>query len=238
MVQPVQEFYVAIPDPEVSMSVSVINFDALSSAELCTDPYPYASYDKAFHEPESLTSTFPTSGFEWHSQRKLLETLGRKGSDAWYQHSVATRPLLELGSTEPHEPSELDEVWLALAEDLLSDAYRENLSALTGRDVRSLPMQAHFWRFEPGSHFQPHVDKPHKIVTQLLYLTEDWSAEMGGCFRILGSDDPEDVLEEVPPLPNNSLVLSRTDNAWHSVSAIPRDTDRSRRLVQIWFWGD
>jgi hypothetical protein len=218
--------------------MKVINVDALGGAELRTEPYPYAYYDDAFYEPQALTSTFPDSGFEFHSQRKLLEALGRKGTDAWYQHNVATRPLLELGALEPHEPEALDPVWLRLAEELLSDAYRESLSELTGRDVRSLRMQAHFWRFEPGSHFQPHVDKPHKIVTHLLYLTDDWTTEMGGCFRVLGSDDPKDVLDEVPPLPNNSLVLSRTDNAWHSVSAIPRQSDRSRRLLQIWFWGE
>jgi hypothetical protein len=216
----------------------IINLDALQRASMQTEPFPYGYYDDAFHEPERLTAAFPSDRFEWHSQRTLLEAIGKQGSDAWHQHSVATRALLELGSQEPHASEELDEVWLELAGELLSDDYRECLGELTGRDLRGLRMQAHFWRFEEGSSFQPHVDKPHKVVTHLLYLTDDWTAEMGGCFRILGSADPDDVRGEVPPLPNNSLVLNRTDNAWHSVSAIPRGSGRTRKLLQIWFWGD
>jgi aryl-alcohol dehydrogenase-like predicted oxidoreductase len=220
------------------LSVSnAINFEELASAKLNEEPFPWAFYGNALKNSNGLIDTFPTTGFAWHSQRQLLENLGKKGSEAWYQHSVATRALLELGETRPHEPSELDDQWLAFADDLLSAEYRDALSELTGCDVRQLRMQAHFWRFEEGSFFQPHVDKAHKVVTHLMYLTKDWTADMGGCFRVLSSDDPEDVHTEIPPLPNNSIVLRRTDNAWHSVSAVPRGSGRTRRLLQVWFWG-
>ncbi len=218
--------------------MSIINFDAIRSASMQEDPFRYAPYSEAFHAPGELTKAFPEAGFEWHVQRRMLEALGKKGSSSWNQHAVATRALLLLGRREPHDPHELDPVWIELAADLASVEYREALTELTGHDVRSLRMQAHFWRFEPGSHFRPHVDKPHKIVTHLLYLTEEWTPDMGGCFRVLGSEDPDDVLDEVPPLPNNALVLHRTDNAWHSVSPIPEDSGRSRKLVQVWFWGE
>ena len=84
---------------------------------------------------------------------------------------------------------------------------------------------------------QINKDKAHKVITHLMYLTEDWTWEMGGCFRILGSGDANDVHAEIPPLLNNSVVLKRTDDAWHSVSAIPRGCTRSRKLLQVWFWG-
>ncbi|PCG84223.1 hypothetical protein CIB93_20630 [Streptomyces sp. WZ.A104] len=217
---------------------NAINMDAISAARMSDEPFPYALYDEAFHDTRPLIEGFPTEGFEWHSQRRILETLGKRGSDAWYQHSVATRALLELGEERPHRPEGLDDIWSAVAEDLTSAEYRERLTELTGHDVRKLKMQAHFWRFDEGAFFQPHVDKPHKMVTQLFYLTDQWSKDMGGCFRVLGSNDAEDVHAEIPPVPNNSIVLRRTDNAWHSVSPVPRGSGRSRTLLQVWFWDD
>ncbi|HEU5160825.1 MAG TPA: 2OG-Fe(II) oxygenase [Streptosporangiaceae bacterium] len=217
---------------------NTIDLDALGAAVFRTEPFPWAYYEGAFREPRTLIDAFPDTGFEWHSQRRILEAIGKRGSDAWYQHNVSTRALLELGERDPHEPAGLADVWLGVAEDLTSPEYRERLSDLTGYDVRGLRMQAHFWRFGEGSRFQPHVDKPHKIVTHLMYLTDGWSREMGGCFRVLGSGEPDDVHTEIPPVPNNSIVLRRTDNAWHSVTPIPRGSTRSRKLLQVWFWGE
>jgi hypothetical protein len=216
----------------------ILDFDALGAAEFQTDPFPWAYYDNAFHEPQALIGSFPTTGFEPHAERRILEAIGKKGSDAWHRNNVSTRALLELGEREPHQPSGLADVWLRLAQDLASDEYRERLSDLTEYDLRDVRMQAHFWRFDGGASFKPHVDKPHKVVTHLMYLTESWTESMGGCFRVLGSDDPDDVRTEIPPLPNNSIVLRRTDNAWHSVSPIPRGSERSRQLLQVWFWAE
>jgi SM-20-related protein len=214
---------------------NVLNIEAIRYASMCTDPYPYASYDHTFTDVDRLLAAFPEDGFEYHAQRRLLETLGRKESDQWYQHNVRTRPLLNLGETSPHEPDELDDVWLALAEDLASPGYREALTELTGFDVRSIPMQTHFWSFEGGASFKPHVDKPHKMVTHLMYLTEDWEPSAGGAFLVLGSSDHTDVSQSFPPYAGSSLVLRRTDDAWHSVTPIPRG-GRPRRLIQTWFW--
>jgi SM-20-related protein len=214
----------------------VIDLEALSSAKLQTKPYPWATYEDSFkHVPAD--DAFPDGDFSSHSQQKILEAIGKKGSDAWFQHNVETRPLLELGESQPYRAEELDDVWLATAEDLLTPQYRECISEVAGHDVRGLKMQAHFWRYKPGSFFQPHVDKPHKIVTHLMYLTAGWAAEMGGCFRILSSGSPDDVFEEVPPDVGRSILLKRTDNAWHSVSAIPRSCAQPRLVLQVWFWG-
>ncbi len=217
---------------------NVLRLDVLADVEMRTDPFPWAAYENAFTEPDALIERFPDEGYEPHAQQRILEALGRRGTDAWYDNNVRTRPLLELGETSPHRPDQLDDIWLAVAEDICSAEYRECLSDVTGHDVRGLRSQTHFWQFGEGAKFKPHVDKPHKIVTHLLYLTHDWSADMGGCFQVLGSSDPADVRTEVPPVPNNSIVLRRTDDAWHAVSSIPRGTGRSRKLLQTWFWGE
>lgn len=217
---------------------NLVRMDALSAAEMRTDPFPWAHYENAFSDPRRLVERFPDSGFEPYASRRILEALGKHGTDAWYDHNVKTRALLEFGSSEPREADDLDEAWVAVAEDLCSPAYRECLSDVTGLDVRDLPMQAHFWQFMEGATFKPHVDKPHKIVTHLFYLADEWHPGLGGCFQVLRSSDPGDVHTEIPPVPNDSIVLRRTDEAWHAVSPIPRGTDRTRKVLQIWFWGE
>jgi SM-20-related protein len=214
---------------------NILNIEAIREASMQTEPYPFAAYDGTFKDVDRLLAAFPDDGFEYHAQRRLLENLGRKGSDDWYRHNVRTRPLLNLGDSAPHEPDALDEVWLEVADDLSSPEYREALTELTGFDVRELPMQTHFWSFEGGASFKPHVDKAHKMVTHLMYLTENWDPSVGGSFLVLGSDDETDVVHSLPPYANSSLVLRRTDNAWHSVDSIPRG-GRPRRLIQTWFW--
>lgn len=216
---------------------NALDLEALASARLNPDPAPWAAYDNVFQE-HVLSAAFPVNHFQEHTQRTLLEALGKQGTEAWYQHNVETRPLLELGRKEVHEPEGLSEAWLEVANDLLSPEYRDCISEVTEHDVRGLKFQAHFWRFKEGSFFTPHVDKPHKIVTHLMYLNDDWFPEMGGVLQIHSSSSPDDVRAEVPPRKNTGVLLKRTDNAWHSVSKIPIGKGWTRRVLQVWFWQD
>lgn len=216
---------------------AVIDLAALSSAELQQDPFPWATYTGTFNRTPPADA-FPKQGFTPHAQRRILDVIGKKGSDAWYQHNIETRPLIELGEARVADGADLDAFWLKAADDILAPAYRECISDVTGYDVRHLRMQAHFWRYMQGAYFQPHVDKPHKMVTHLMYLTENWSPGMGGCFRILSSERAEDIHTEIPPDCGRSVLLKRTDNAWHSVELIPRGSEQERHVLQVWFWAD
>ena len=168
---------------------------------------------------------------------EFLRQLERKKATPGFNITSRQGRCSNSGKSWPHEQIGLNDVWLSVAEDLVSPEYRECISDVIGRDVRNLKMQAHFWRYKAGSFFQPHVDKPHKIVTHLIYLTAGWTSEMGGCFRVLSSGAPEDVFTEIPPTAGRSILLRRTDNAWHSVSPIPRATAHDRLTLQVWFWG-
>jgi hypothetical protein len=212
-----------------------VDLSALGRARVQDDPWPWATYSGVF-APDVVEAPFPHDHFSYHSQRRILDAIGKEGSDAWHQHNVRTRPLLELGRSEPYEHETLDPAWLAVARDLASPEFRDCLSDVVLHDVRNLEMQAHFWEFSEGSFFQPHIDKPHKIVTILMYLTRGWQEADGGRLQILGSSDPDDVRHSVPPAANIGVVLRRTSEAWHSVSPIPFGTPRPRRLLQAWFW--
>jgi hypothetical protein len=212
-----------------------LDLQALSCATVRSDPWYHATYTGVFR-PEVLDAPFPDEHFSFHAQRRLLEAMGKKGSDAWYQHNVRTRPLLELGASEPFEPDSLNPVWLKVAKDLTSPEFRDCISDVAQHDVRKLEMQAHFWEFREGSFFQAHVDKPHKVVTFLMYLTKNWAIENGGCLQILSSREPHCAAYTVPPIANNGVILKREPAAWHAVTKIPADSKRHRVLLQAWFW--
>ena len=214
---------------------SIINFEALAQSKVKMPDTPYSTYAGVFNQ-DIPASVFPEDHFEYHAQRKLLEALGKKESPAWYQHHVKTRALLELGQSTIFEANTLDPIWHEIAHDLLSQSYRESISEAAQFDVTGLEFQAHFWEFGAGSFFQPHVDKAHKKITHLMYLTEDWTPDHGGELRILTSKNTEDVIQEIPPVNNTAVLLHRTDTAWHSVNRIPLQSDRPRRLLQVWFW--
>jgi len=214
-----------------------LSIESLASARVALDPWTWGAYNGVFQE-QVLNAPFPSDHFSYHAQRRLLEAMGKKGGDAWCQHNVRTRPLLELGETKPFKPESLHTAWLDLARELNVPEFRDCLSDVVEHDVRALQLQAHFWEFHPGSFFQPHIDKPHKKITFLMYLTKNWGEENGGCLQVLGSSDLSDVHHTVPPTANNGVILKRDPDSWHAVTRIPFDSKQPRRLVQAWFWED
>ncbi|MCY4559408.1 MAG: 2OG-Fe(II) oxygenase [Chloroflexi bacterium] len=215
---------------------SALDLHSLSKVTMNREPSQWGSYYGVFN-PRVLEAKFPEDHFSYHSQRRILEAICKRGTDAWYQHNVRTRPLLELGSKDPFEPDTLDPLWLCVADDLSSRDYRECLSETVRHNVRDLKMQAHFWEFGEGSFFQPHVDKTHKIVTHLMYLTKGWTEGKGGCLQLLGSKNSADIRRTFPPTANFGVLLKREPHAWHSVSKIPIGIDSPRLVLQAWFWG-
>ncbi len=60
-----------------------------------------------------------------------------------------------------------------------------------------------------------HTDSESKLVTALIYLNEDWSAD-GGRLRVLrGPGDIEDMAAEVPPDAGTLITFRRSDRSWH-----------------------
>jgi SM-20-related protein len=60
-----------------------------------------------------------------------------------------------------------------------------------------------------------HTDSKSKLVTVLIYLNEDWSAE-GGRLRLLRSPDGlADPVVEIAPLGGTLLAFRRSENSWH-----------------------
>ena len=126
--------------------------------------------------------------------------------------------------------------WLALAEDLLSPAYREALSTLTGHDLGAVPLEVNVFHYGPGASLGPHLDLRDKLVTHVLYFNPSWNVEDGGCLTVLRSGDAADVAAEVAPTIGNSAVLVRSDKSWHAVSRVVNGCSESRRSMTVTFY--
>jgi Rps23 Pro-64 3,4-dihydroxylase Tpa1-like proline 4-hydroxylase len=75
-----------------------------------------------------------------------------------------------------------------------------------------------------------------KIVTQVFYFNVGWDPDWGGCLRILGSREPEDLIAELPPRLGSSSILVRSDSSWHSVTPVSGSAPAARlSLIVTWF---
>jgi 2OG-Fe(II) oxygenase superfamily len=218
--------------------MALLDFAALSRADIRVPSKTWAVVQPTFLSPDTaldLAGTFPTEGFEWHVQHQMLAALGKLDSEQGRRHRVRTRPLIERGADQLSDDDDLADEWRELGKELLAPDYRRVLSELSRIDLTG-EMQTHFWRYEDGSSFVPHIDKAHKVVTHLIYLSEAWEPAEGGCLRILGSDSIDDVLDEIPPRLGDSVILVNRPGCWHAVTPVVAP-DSSRKVLQSWFWG-
>lgn len=103
----------------------------------------------------------------------------------------------------------------ALMDELTGSCFQAAVERRFGIDLSGFPLVYTVRgevRAEDGG---VHTDSPSKLVTVLLYLNEDWTAE-GGRLRLLRSADSlADPVVEIPPLGGTLLIFRRSENSWH-----------------------
>ncbi len=215
----------------------MLNQERMAAAVCRTNPYAYFAYSDAFASNEiaaELLASFPDTGYEWQIEYKIDQALGVDEVKA-ARHKKRMRVAVDVENPELIDPDSLSSPWRDVMAEVLAPTYRQTMSNLTGIDVRQMPMLAHFWRFAPGSYFRPHIDLPHKVVTQLFYFGEGWQPNWGGYLRLLSEGDMSAVVVEYPPTLNTSVIRVRSENAWHAVSDIAIDCPKERLVFQVWF---
>ena len=207
--------------------MKMIDLTRLTPQALSSEPYRWAFVDRLFSavDCEALVKTFP------HDHFKTVEGYdGEKG----YQYEA--RSLIGMGNDAPTRGQFLSPVWQRLAEDLLSPAYREAVSNLTGVDLTDLPIEANVFHYGRSAWLGPHVDLADKVVTHVFYFNEVWDENDGGCLTILRDGDMSQIVKVISPLVGNSVVLVRSDNSWHSVSRVREKCRTSRRSLALTFY--
>lgn len=204
-----------------------IDVQRIRDSRLESTPYRWAAIDRLFSPDDAtlLAQSFPTDRF-----KRLWEYGGKK------DYEFHARELVGMGASAVSARGSLSPAWRALSEDLLSPEYREAIAALTGLDLREAPLEVNAFHYPPGSVHGPHPDLRDKLVTHVLYFNEPWGDDDGGCLAILRSSDAADIAHEVAPRVGNSAVLVRSDDSWHAVTPVAKNSRISRRSVTAVFY--
>lgn len=206
---------------------TMINLSRIAQHKLETEPYRWARLDELFSPEDgaALAASYPRDHF------KLLSA---HGGEKDYEYEA--RSLIRMSADAASYPEALSPAWRSFAQDLVSPAYRDAMSLLTGCDLTDSPLEVNVFHYGPGASLGAHPDLPDKVVTHVFYFNESWDCENGGCLAILRSKDSKDIAAKIPPLVGTSGVLVRSDNSWHAVEPVVRGSRRSRRSVTVTFY--
>lgn len=205
----------------------ILNLSKLSNTQLQNKPYKWAMVDRMFlyEYISEIVDAYPL---------KYFKTVKGYDGEKGYEYEVYS--LIHMGAKKVTHPDSLSNAWLRFAQDLLSTDYRKAVSKLIGIDVTNAPMEANLFHFGPGAWLGPHQDLKDKIVTHVFYFNENWEEADGGCLRILGAKNMEDIVAKIPPNIGNSSILVRSENSWHAVEKVAENSSISRRSVTVTFY--
>ncbi len=210
--------------------MTALDLDALSRVRLGDPPNRWGYLESAVAPAAAaeLRATFPTKSF-WRFRQH----------DGEKPMKFSLRCIVPLGGEGASEPESLSPAWLALVDELLSDAYRDAFADALGQPLDDHLLEVSAWRWGATAHLGPHVDLPRKLASQVFYFNDDWDPAWGGCLHILGSDDPGDLKAELPPTLGSSSILVRSDSSWHSVPPVEADAAEERlSLIATWQHAD
>lgn len=207
--------------------MNIINISKVSNTIFNQQPYAYAKISSVFNEGwyQQLCNEYPTADFNH------CETLGKEKS-----YSMYMRQLFDTRCDDQPDFSSLSMTWQQMLSELVSPAYIDTMSQHVGRDLHQCDIEVNCWRYLNGCWLSPHTDKEEKVVSQLFYFNEHWDRAWGGGFRVLNSNNNEDLHDEIFPKVDTSIILIRSDKSWHSVAPLTCPDTVSRKLLQIIFW--
>jgi len=202
-------------------------FEEIKTGNLQQAPFSWALLDNLYApaDADALASSYP------HDHYKTV-----KGSDGEKEYLYESRALINLGANKISHPEELSDAWVALANDLLSQEYREAISQLISYDLKNAPLEVNTFHYGPGASLGPHLDLKTKIVTHVLYFNKTWDMNDGGYLKILNSKNPNDIFKMIPPIVGNSAIIVRSERSWHAVAKVVDGCQWSRRSLTATFY--
>ena len=142
---------------------------------------------------------------------------------------LADYPRIEKGGSYPLTTLDYGSVFASLCGELQGDALRDAFAEKFDMDLSERPTTLTVrGRCRPKDG-QIHTDSDSKLITVLVYLNEDWSAD-GGRLRLLRSPDSLDnPIADVPPEAGSMVCFRNRKNAWHGHESF----DGVRRVLQL-----
>ncbi len=195
--------------------------DKIGSATIEPYPWRHAHLDRAI--PSDLAHDL-VACFE----RAPMSRCEQTRADKTYRFSTAT---LTLDTPIP------DGLWKEGLRAFSSGAYREALASLTGVRLCDADVTFDLWEYVEGDWLSPHLDKPEKLVSQIIYLTPGWREGAGGRLLIQECDEPASAVRQIPPRFGNSTILVRSSSSWHAVEPVGPGSP-PRRSMTVTFWSE
>lgn len=197
------------------MTMPVLDLAAIEQAEVHKDPHPHAVIRRSFVSDalaRALRDEFACDGFTRHERH----TAGPGGKRyLMYNHQV-----ILAGEPVADSVAALSATWRTLVGELLDPRYRATVAKLTGVDLSRCQLEARLDRYGEGCWIEPHVDRPDKVVTQLLYFNDPWLPEWNGEFRVLRGPRFDACARAVLPRLGTSVIMRRGDRSWHGVPPV------------------
>jgi len=156
----------------------------------------------------------------------LREARIGSGSEKEHRPEIRSDRILWL-TEEVHQP--VLQQWLSTMSLLRESLKQSLLMPLDG-------YEGHLACYPAGGFYKPHLDRhrdsTRRLITLIVYLNRDWTADQGGGLRLF--TDPDSGISgpfiEIPPLAG-TLVVFRSGDFWHEV--LP--TTRDRFSLTGWF---
>ncbi|MGW2026500.1 2OG-Fe(II) oxygenase [Streptomyces decoyicus] len=199
------------------MSTPLVSFDRTTAED---DPFRWYHVQDTFApaDARALRETFPRDGL------RMVTRTGMAKSYAMYHRQLHP---VDDGQTDI---AGLAAPWRRLVAEVTGQAYRAAVAGLTGLPVGDAPVEVNVWRYGASCWLDPHVDKPEKLVTHVLYFNEAWPAGRGGDLLLLGSSSGDDVVRRVAPVANTGVLLVRGEDSWHAVERVCDEAGGLERL--------
>jgi len=200
----------------VNSIINNINFAQLNKDyNSSTKPYRYVVIDNFFEESllNAVGNNFPA--YENKDWFRFRANIGE------YEN------IFESGMNAISKPGKMPPLCRSFLYNINSIEFCNVLEKITG--IEGIQPDTH-WHYTglrintTGAHqlihsdslFHPHLKK-RKILTCMIYLTQDWKSEDEGCLEIW-SNDMKNCTKKVEPLFNRVVIFENTKTSFHGVT--------------------
>lgn len=219
----------------------MLNLDAICNGVIQKYPYHWIIFNNLIPEPQliELFNSFPYEKFPERPGGLILDQ-GAEVVTNIEQFYDATKNKLYV-----YPLPKLNSVWQTLVDELVSFAYREAITKLTGLNLDRHLIRISLSQIDSTANkdLAPHKDSwfvnnrnSGMALSHLFYFSEDWDTNWGGSLQILANEQRESVFQEIPPKLGNSVLFVCEHNAWHVVSPISPVALYKRQHLMLRFY--
>lgn len=202
----------------------MINFKAITKGKFNTSPYKWGVVESIWSDEKTartLVSEFPTEQFNYHLY----------GAGFYLK-----RTLVKLNGKKAYYAKSLPDSFVKLADDLVSDTFRQAVETFTGLSLKGHPMEAVLFRTGHFTSYSVHDDNASATVRMTFYLNNDWTSGAGGELMILKNKEDKTPTNTVQPKLGTAAIIVRSDDSWHNISPVDPKFRDSRNTVVVTFY--